>query len=82
MVARPDRPDLAVLLIAPALGRIGILGQGKLLSLSVLVVGAGGIGSTLPLFLAASSVVHITIVDHDTVEVSNLHRHRVCIIFI
>ena len=50
----------------------GVLGQRKLLSSSVLVVGAGGIGSTLLLFLAACGVGRITVVDHNDVEVSNL----------
>ena len=45
----------------------------KLLSSWVLVVGMGGIGSNLLLFLAASGVGRITVVDHDDVEVSNLH---------
>ena len=49
------------------------MGQRKLLSLSVLVVGAGGIGSTLLLLLAASNVGRIMVVDHDNMEVSNLH---------
>ena len=49
------------------------MGQRKLLSLSVLVAGAGGIGSTLFLLFAASGVGRITVVDHDDVEVSNLH---------
>ncbi|KAL7522815.1 hypothetical protein ACHAWX_007537 [Stephanocyclus meneghinianus] len=52
----------------------GIAGQNKLLSSSVLVVGAGGIGSTVLMYLAASGVGHITIVDYDHVEMSNLHR--------
>eukprot|EP00804_Cyclotella_cryptica_P004773 CCRYP_004866-RA/>CCRYP_004866-RA protein AED:0.03 eAED:0.03 QI:72/1/1/1/1/1/2/42/614 len=52
----------------------GLAGQKKLLSSSVLVVGAGGIGSTVLLYLAASGVGHITIVDYDVVEMSNLHR--------
>ena len=50
------------------------MGQHKLLSPSVPVVRAGGIGSTLLLLLAASSVGRITVVDHDDVEVSNLHQ--------
>ena len=48
------------------------MGQRKLLSSLDLVVGAGGIGSTLLLFLAASGVERITVVDHDNVQVSNL----------
>ena len=51
----------------------GVLGQRKLLSLSVLVVRAGGIGSILLLFLAASGVGCIKVVDHNNVEVYNLH---------
>lgn len=52
----------------------GVEGQRKLLSSKVLVVGAGGIGSSLLLYLAASGVGHVTIVDYDAVERSNLHR--------
>ena len=50
----------------------GVLGQRKLLSSSVLVVGAGGIGSNRLLFLATISVVCITVVYHDNLEVGNL----------
>ena len=52
----------------------GVSGQTKLLSSSILVVGAGGIGSTVLLYLAAAGVGHITVVDYDTVEMTNLHR--------
>ena len=52
----------------------GILFQLKLISSSVLVVGVGGIRSTLLLLLADSGVDCITVVDHYYVEVSNLHR--------
>jgi len=52
----------------------GTAGQRKLLSSKVLVVGAGGIGSSLLLYLAASGLGHVTIVDYDVVERSNLHR--------
>lgn len=52
----------------------GTTGQVKLLSSKVLVVGAGGIGSSLLLYLAASGLGHVTIVDYDVVERSNLHR--------
>mmetsp|Transcript_30288 Transcript_30288/g.61795 ORF Transcript_30288/g.61795 Transcript_30288/m.61795 type:complete len:646 (+) Transcript_30288:117-2054(+) len=52
----------------------GVEGQKKLLSTSALVIGAGGIGSTVLLYLAAAGVGHITIVDYDCVEMSNLHR--------
>ena len=53
--------------------RFVVLGQQKILSSLVLVVGAGGIGYTFLLFLAASGVGHITVVHHDNMEVSNLH---------
>jgi adenylyltransferase/sulfurtransferase len=52
----------------------GVAGQRTLLSSSVLVVGAGGIGSTVLLYLGASGVGRIGIVDFDGVETSNLHR--------
>jgi adenylyltransferase and sulfurtransferase len=53
---------------------IGVSGQCSLLSSSVLVVGAGGIGSTVLLYLASCGIGRIGIVDPDTVEISNLHR--------
>jgi len=52
----------------------GVEGQRKLLSSSVLVVGAGGIGSTALLYLAASGVGKISVMDFDNVDRSNLHR--------
>ena len=55
-------------------GGFGVQGQLKLLSSSVLIIGAGGIGSTVILYLAASGVGKLTIVDFDHVDVSNLHR--------
>jgi adenylyltransferase/sulfurtransferase len=53
---------------------IGTDGQLGLLHGSVLVVGAGGLGSPAILYLAAAGVGRIGIVDHDTVEISNLQR--------
>lgn len=55
-------------------GGFGVKGQLKLLNSSVLIIGAGGIGSTVILYLAASGVGKLTIVDFDEVDVSNLHR--------
>ena len=52
----------------------GVLGQRKLLSSLVLFVGAGGIGSTLLLFLSLSDVERTTAVEHHDVEVFNLHQ--------
>ncbi len=57
-----------------SLPEIGIVGQKKLKESSVLVVGTGGLGSPLLLYLAAAGVGHIGIVDFDCVEDSNLQR--------
>jgi molybdopterin/thiamine biosynthesis adenylyltransferase len=56
------------------LDEIGIEGQQRLLDAHVLVVGAGGLGSPVALYLAASGVGHITIADHDVVDLTNLQR--------
>ncbi|MEC8100126.1 MAG: HesA/MoeB/ThiF family protein [Pseudomonadota bacterium] len=56
------------------LPEIGGNGQQKLLNAKVLVVGAGGLGSPVIMYLAALGVGNITIVDHDKVELSNLQR--------
>ncbi len=53
---------------------IGITGQEKLLAAKVLIIGMGGLGSPVALYLAASGVGQLTIVDFDTVELSNLQR--------
>ncbi|WP_069660830.1 molybdopterin-synthase adenylyltransferase MoeB [Arcticibacter eurypsychrophilus] len=52
----------------------GMEAQEKLKKSSVLVVGAGGLGSPVLLYLAAAGVGHIGIVDCDVVDDSNLHR--------
>ena len=59
----------------------GVRSQSKLHNGSVLVVGAGGLGSPALLYLAAAGVGRIGIVDRDAVELSNIHRqvvHREC----
>jgi len=56
------------------LKEVGGEGQAKLLNAKVLVVGAGGLGSPLILYLAAAGVGTIGVVDHDVVELSNLQR--------
>lgn len=52
----------------------GLQGQIKLKTSKVLVVGCGGLGSSALLYLAASGLGTIGLLDHDKVEVSNLHR--------
>jgi len=56
------------------LKNVGPLGQKKLLKSSVLVVGAGGLGSPILLYLAGTGIGKIGIIDHDKVDLSNLHR--------
>jgi molybdopterin/thiamine biosynthesis adenylyltransferase len=56
------------------LEQIGSVGQEKLLSSKVLIVGAGGLGSPAGLYLAAAGVGTIGIVDADKVELTNLQR--------
>ena len=56
------------------LKKIGVIGQKKLLKASVLIVGAGGLGSPIAIYLAALGIGKIGIVDKDTVEISNLSR--------
>src|SRR5215203_7334600 len=53
---------------------VGVEGQKRLKAASVLLVGAGGLGSPLALYLAAAGVGRIGIVDFDVVDTSNLQR--------
>lgn len=56
------------------LPEIGIEGQQKILEAHVLIVGAGGLGSPVALYLAASGVGTLTLCDNDTVDLTNLQR--------
>jgi molybdopterin-synthase adenylyltransferase len=56
------------------LDEIGIEGQERIRAAHVLVIGAGGLGSPAALYLASAGVGRITLVDHDTVDLTNLQR--------
>jgi adenylyltransferase/sulfurtransferase len=56
------------------LPEIGKIGQQKLQNAAVLVVGCGGLGSAVAVYLAASGIGEIHLVDFDIVDISNLHR--------
>ena len=56
------------------LPEIGGIGQKKIINSKVLVIGAGGLGSPIIMYLAALGVGKITVVDNDKVELSNLQR--------
>ena len=56
------------------LDEVGVEGQQRLLDARALIIGAGGLGSPVGLYLAASGVGHITVVDHDQVDLTNLQR--------
>lgn len=53
---------------------VGVEGQAKLMDAKVLVVGAGGLGAPIALYLAAAGIGKIGIVDGDSVDLSNLQR--------
>jgi molybdopterin/thiamine biosynthesis adenylyltransferase len=56
------------------LDEIGIEGQQRLLDSHALIIGAGGLGSPVALYLGSAGVGQLTVVDHDTVDVTNLQR--------
>lgn len=56
------------------LPELGIEGQEKLLASRVLILGAGGLGCPVALYLGSAGVGHITVVDHDTIDTTNLQR--------
>ncbi len=73
MLTRTDtmQPDYSRQIL---LKEIGAEGQAKLARSRVLIVGAGGLGSPVLQYLAGAGVGHLTIVDADTLDPSNLHR--------
>jgi molybdopterin/thiamine biosynthesis adenylyltransferase len=56
------------------LEEIGVEGQQKLMAAHALVIGAGGLGAPVALYLGTAGVGRITLVDHDTVDLTNLQR--------
>src|SRR5438093_2833400 len=56
------------------LPEVGLSGQKKICSTSVLCIGAGGLGSPIAMYLAAAGIGKLGIVDFDAVDFSNLQR--------
>jgi molybdopterin-synthase adenylyltransferase len=56
------------------LDEIGIEGQERLNAARALIIGAGGLGSPAAMYLASAGVGHLTVVDPDTVDLTNLQR--------
>ncbi|HIJ22253.1 MAG: molybdopterin-synthase adenylyltransferase MoeB [Gammaproteobacteria bacterium] len=59
------------------LPQVGVEGQEKLLNAHLLIIGMGGLGAPAAIYLAAAGVGHITLVDFDKVDLSNLQRQIV-----
>ncbi|MEJ2109596.1 MAG: ThiF family adenylyltransferase, partial [Acidobacteriota bacterium] len=53
---------------------VGVAGQKKLKEASILIVGAGGLGSPMAMYMAACGIGRIGLVDYDVVDLSNLQR--------
>ncbi len=76
MTSLPDMTEMQIRRYARhiVLAEIGGIGQAKLISAKVLVVGAGGLGAPLLQYLAAAGVGTLGVIDDDTVDLSNLQR--------
>lgn len=59
------------------LPQVDVAGQEKLLGSHALIVGLGGLGSPIAMYLAAAGIGHLTLVDYDKVDLSNLQRQIV-----
>ena len=71
MLTDSERERYARHLVLPEIGEAG---QEKLKSASVLIIGAGGLGSPASMYLAAAGVGRIGLADFDKVDITNLHR--------
>jgi sulfur-carrier protein adenylyltransferase/sulfurtransferase len=60
-----------------SLSEVGVEGQKRLKASSILLVGAGGLGSPLAMYLAAAGIGRLGLVDFDKVDASNLHRQLI-----
>jgi molybdopterin/thiamine biosynthesis adenylyltransferase len=56
------------------LNDIGIEGQQRIRDAHALIIGAGGLGPPLAMYLACAGIGHLTVLDHDTVDLTNLQR--------
>ena len=56
------------------LPEIGEIGQEKISKSKIAIIGCGGLGSAAAVYLAATGVGHIHLIDYDTIDLSNLHR--------
>jgi molybdopterin/thiamine biosynthesis adenylyltransferase len=56
------------------LNEVGVEGQERIMQGRALVIGVGGLGSPACIYLATAGIGHLTLVDHDTVDVTNLQR--------
>ena len=76
MTALPDLTEPQIRRYARhiVLAEIGGVGQARLIAARVLVVGAGGLGAPLLQYLAAAGIGTLGVIDHDTVDLSNLQR--------
>ncbi len=72
-----DDPELLRYSRQIMLPQVDVAGQERLLGSRVLIVGLGGLGSPVSMYLAAAGVGHLTLVDDDKVDLSNLQRQVV-----
>jgi molybdopterin/thiamine biosynthesis adenylyltransferase len=56
------------------LNEVGVEGQQRISCAHALIIGAGGLGSPVALYLGSAGVGHLTVVDHDTIDLTNLQR--------